>query len=80
MSIISDKALDPESNIIINIYVMKIKVDNTEKLETITVKGKIIWAQHFPDTPSKMGIKFKESNEELVRTYAIIASRRRTGS
>ncbi len=32
MSIISDKALVPESNIIINIYVKKIKVDNTEKL------------------------------------------------
>ena len=78
MSIISDKTLVPESNIIINIYVKKIidinvkkiKVDHTEKLEIITVEGEVIWGKHFPDAPSKMGIKFKESNKELVRIYA----------
>jgi len=69
MSIISDKALVPESNIIINIYVKKIKVDNTEKLEIITVKGEVVWAQDFQDAPSRMGIRFKESNEKLVRIY-----------
>ena len=69
MCIISDKALVSLSNIIINIYVMKLKVDNTEKLEIITVEGEIIWVKHFPDAPSKMGIRFKESNEELVRIY-----------
>ena len=69
MCIISDKALVPESDIIIKIYVKKIKVDNTEKLEIITVKGEVIWVKHFPDAPSKMGIRFKESNDELVRIY-----------
>jgi len=70
MSIISDKALVPLSNLIIDIYVKKIKADNTEKREIITVEGEVIWGKHFPDAPSKMGIKFKESNEELVRIYA----------
>ncbi len=70
MCIISDKALVPESDIIIKIYVKKIKENNTEKLENITVEGEIIWMEHFPDAPSKMGIRFKESNEELVRIYA----------
>jgi hypothetical protein len=69
MCIISDKALIPLSNIIINIYVKKIKADSTEKLEIITVEGEIIWVKHFPDAPSKMGIRFKESNEKLVRIY-----------
>ena len=67
--IISDKALVPLSNIIINIYVKKIKADNTEKIEIITVEGEVIWVKHFPDAPSKMGIRFKESNEELIRIY-----------
>ncbi len=70
MSIISDKALVPLSNLIIDIYVKKIKADNTEKLEIIRVEGEVIWVKHFPDAPSKMGIKFKESNKELVRIYA----------
>ena len=69
MCIISDKALIPLSNIIINIYVKKIKADSTEKLEIITVEGEIIWVKHFPDAPSKMGIRFKESNEKLIRIY-----------
>ncbi len=60
----------PLSDIIIKIYVKKIKADNTEKLEIITVKGEVIWAQDFQDAPSKMGIRFKESNEELIRIYA----------
>jgi len=69
MNIISDKTLVPLSNIIIDIYVMKIKADHTEKLEIIRVGGEVIWVKHFPDAPSKMGIRFKESNEELVRIY-----------
>jgi len=69
MGIISDKALVPESNIIINIYVKKIKADNSEKLEIITVEGEVIWVKHFPDAPSRMGIRFKESNAELNRIY-----------
>ena len=70
MSIVSDNVLVPESNIIINIYVKKIKADNTEKLDIIIVEGEVAWVKHSPDPPSKMGIKFKESNEELVRIYA----------
>jgi len=69
MCIISDKALVPESNIIINIYVKMTKTDDAEMWEVITVKGEVIWVKHFPDAPSKMGIRFKESNEELVRIY-----------
>jgi len=65
----SDKALVPESNIIINFYVNKKKVDSTEKIEIIPVDGEVIWVKHLPDVPSKMGIRFKESNEELVRIY-----------
>ena len=69
MSIISDKALVPLSNLIIDIYVKKIKADNTEKREIITVEGEVIWGKHFPDAPSKMGIKFNNPNEELIRFY-----------
>jgi len=69
MCIISDKALVPESNIIIDIYVKKRKADHTEKLEIITVEGEVIWVSSIPDLPSKMGIRFKGSNEELVRIY-----------
>jgi len=69
MNIISDKALVSLSNIIINIYVMKLKVDNTEKLKIITVEGEVIWVKHLPDAPSRMGIRFNGSNEELVRIY-----------
>ena len=43
MNVISDKALVPLSNIIIDIYVKKIKADNTEKLEIIRVEGEVIW-------------------------------------
>ena len=39
-------------------------------LDEIEEEGEVIWAQHLPDAPSKMGIRFKESSEELVRTYA----------
>lgn len=70
MSIVSENVLVPESNIIINIYVKKIKADNTEKLDIITVEGEVAWVNQSPDPPSKMGIKFKESNEELVRIYS----------
>ena len=70
MSIVSDNVLVPESNIIINIYVKKIKADHTEKLDIITVEGEVVWVKHSQDPPSKMGIKFKESNKELVRIYA----------
>ena len=70
MSIISDKALVPLSNLIIDIYVKKIIADNTEKREIITVEGEVVWVKHSPDALSRMGIRFKESNEELVRIYA----------
>ena len=69
MSIISDEVLPAKSNIIINIYVKKIKVDDTEKLEIIRVEGEVIWGKHSPDAPSKMGIRFKESNERLNWIY-----------
>ena len=69
MNVISDKALVPLSNIIIDIYVKKIKADHTEKLEIIRVEGEVIWGKHFPDTPSKMGIRFNNPNEELIRIY-----------
>ncbi len=69
MNVISDKALVPLSNIIIDIYVKKIKADHTEKLEIIRVEGEVIWGKHFPDAPSKMGIKFNNLNEELFRIY-----------
>jgi len=69
MNVISDKALVPLSNIIIDIYVKKIKADNTEKLEIIRVEGEVIWGKHSPDAPSKMGIRFKESNERLNWIY-----------
>jgi len=68
--IISDKALVPESNIIIDIYVRITSLVDAEMMEVITVEGEVIWVKHFPDTPSKMGIRFKESNKELVRIYA----------
>jgi len=70
MSILSDKALVPESNIIIDIYVRSASLVDAEMMEVITVEGEIILVEHFPDAPSKMGIRFKESNEELVRIYA----------
>ncbi len=69
MSILSDKALVPESNIIIDIYVRSASLVDAEMMEVITVEGEILWVKHFPDAPSKMGIRFKESNEELVRIY-----------
>ena len=69
MCIISDKALVPLSNIIIDIYVRSASLVDAEMMEVITVEGEIIWVKHFPDTPSKMGIRFKESNKELVRIY-----------
>jgi hypothetical protein len=72
MSIVSDKALVPESNIIINIHVSRARLVHAEMMEVIdviTVEGEIIWVKHFPDAPSRMGIRFKESNEELIRIY-----------
>ncbi len=75
MNIISDKTLVPLSNIIIDIYVKKIKADHTEKLEIIRVEGEVIWGKHFPDAPSKMGIRFNNANEELIRFYKAKISR-----
>ena len=69
MNVISDKALVPLSNIIIDIYVKKIKADHTEKLEIIRVEGEVVWGKHFPAAPSKMGIRFNNPNEELIRFY-----------
>ena len=50
MSIITDKVLLDNSNIII-------KVD-TENGGDVTVKGEVIWVSSIPDLPSRMGIKF----------------------
>jgi len=70
MNIISDKALVPLSNIIINIYVKHTTTENDESWEDITVAGIVIWVLTPPGIYSKMGIRFKESYEELVRIYA----------
>jgi len=75
MSIISDKALVPLSNIIIKIYVKKIAVVNTKKLEIITVEGEVIWVKLLPDAPSMMGIKFNKPNEKLIRIYRTLKPR-----
>jgi len=75
MNIISDEALVSLSNIIINIYVKKIKADYTENLEIITVRGEVAWVKHLPDAPPVMGIKFMEFNEELARIYEARTSR-----
>jgi len=69
MNVISDKTLVPLSNIIIDIYVKKIKADHTGKLEIIRVEGEVIWGKHFPHAPSIMGIRFNNPNKGLVRIY-----------
>ena len=69
MSIISDKVLARESNIIINIYFSRVRLVDAEMVDVITVEGEVIWVKHFPDALSKMRIRFKESNEELIRIY-----------
>jgi len=70
MSIISYITLVPESNIIIDIYVSRAKLVDAEMMELITVEGEVIWVKHFPDAPSKMGIKFnKRSEKRLIRIY-----------
>jgi len=61
MSIITDKVLPDKSNIIIKI--------DTENGGDVTVKGEVIWLSSIPDLPSRMEIKFKESNERLNRIY-----------
>ena len=61
MNVISDKALVPESNIIIKI--------DTKVGGIITVEGEVIWASTLSDTRSIMGIKFNNPNEELIRFY-----------
>jgi hypothetical protein len=61
MSIITDKVLPAKSNIIIEI--------DTENGGDVTVKGEVVWVSSIPDLPSRMGIRFKESNEELIRIY-----------
>ena len=61
MSIITDKVLPDKSNIIIKIV--------TENGGDVTVKGEVVWVSSIPNLPSKMGIRFKESNEELFRIY-----------
>jgi len=61
MNIISDKTLVPESNILI-------KMD-AGVWGVVTVEGKVIWVSSIPDLPSRMGIKFNNPNEELIRIY-----------
>jgi len=60
MSIIADEVLPAKSNIIIEI---------DTQIGFVTVEGEVIWVSSIPDLPSKMGIRFKGSNEELVRIY-----------
>jgi len=61
MSIITDKVLLDNSNIIIKI--------DTENGGDVTVKGEVNWVSSIPDLPSRMGIRIKESNERLNRIY-----------
>jgi len=61
MNVISNKALVPESNILIKI--------DTGVWGVVTVEGKVIWVSSIPDLPSRMGIKFNNPNEELIRIY-----------
>jgi hypothetical protein len=62
MSIITNEVLPSNSNITIKI--------ETEIGGAITVEGEVVWVSSIPDLPSKMGFRFKESNEKLVRIYA----------
>ncbi len=50
MNVISDKALVPESNILIKI--------DAGVWGVVTVEGEVIWVSSIPDLPSRMGIKF----------------------
>jgi len=59
MSIITDEVLPAKSNIIIKI--------DTEIGGVLTVEGEVVWVSSIRDLPSKMGIKFKKSNERLIR-------------
>ena len=61
MNVISDKALVPESNILIKI--------DTGIWGIVTVEGEVIWVSSNPDLPSRMGIKFNKPNERLNRIY-----------
>jgi len=61
MNVISDKALIPESNILIKI--------DTGIWGVVTVEGEVIWVSSIPDLPSRMGIKFNKPNERLIRIY-----------
>jgi len=61
MNVISDKALVPESNILIKI--------DTGIWGVVTVEGEVIWVSSIPDLPSRMGIKFNKPNERLTRIY-----------
>jgi len=67
MNVISDKALVPESNILIKI--------DTGIWGVVTVEGEVIWVSSIPDLPSRMGIKFNNPNEELIRIYEARTSR-----
>jgi len=61
MNVISDKALVPESNILIKI--------DTGIWGVVTVEGEVIWVSSIPDLPSRMGVKFNKPNERLIRIY-----------
>jgi hypothetical protein len=61
MNVISNKALVPESNILIKI--------DAGVWGVVTVEGEVIWVSSIPDLSSRMGIKFNKPNERLIRIY-----------
>ncbi|NIP37844.1 MAG: hypothetical protein GWM89_02035 [Candidatus Dadabacteria bacterium] len=70
MSIINDKSLVPESNIVVNIYIVMQDKDDDENIKIIEVEGDIIWVKDISDGLFTAGVKFKQPNEELIRLYA----------
>ncbi len=61
MSIVSDKALPPNSNIKIQIH--------QSNGHDISVEGKVVWVSTPPGMNSMMGIKFINPNQELLNIY-----------
>lgn len=70
MSIMTDKVLVPRSNILVNIYVVMKDNNKDEEIKVIEVSGEVIWVKDLSEGLCTAGIKFKQTNEELVRFYA----------
>ncbi|NIX14828.1 MAG: hypothetical protein GWN11_02840 [Candidatus Dadabacteria bacterium] len=70
MSIMTDKSLIAESNIVVNIYVVDHSKDDDDNINIIEVEGDIMWVKDISDDISHAGVKFKQPNEELIRYYA----------